>query len=669
MSQLLASLESADSHFVRGFAQYCRSQGCSDAAIIEGMQKGAAAFPAIQAEFDKSAIDWRGIASGIKNFGIKAVKAAPKAMAATDDVAAAAKGIGSEVKPFSAMASKFTRPTTPVTVPSVAAAVPKIAPTQYPNAFGKRLLSNSDWGGYMSPLSKQNPAINLRLQELGSRSAPAKPVINPATPSALRTTPSPLAQQVSAVKANPVSKTIPMAGPNPAPVNVPNAAQTISPMAEAVNRPNYLRGALPGALGGAATGAVSAYGEKEPPSALDLGLRTGIGAGLGALGGRAYARGFPNSGGITRGIAGAAAGGALAPSIARPISNAFKSSPVSSDQQPQQTQPQWQLDEHTQQMVDTFKADPQQFQDFNDSLGQYEHELIGQLQEGKQLNPQDALSLMHGHAISSAITANKDPVEFLQDAQNTFDGFMKDKVISPQEFQQIVQTDSGKEAVQTVVDSLKAQGQPISLQNVTSYMQDMFANHPEQLMAALIGIPLALAGAFNMLSGEGGPGSLLMLLGGAAAGAYGLGAYGGGKPVWQDIWNQMTGGQKAPEAEVPTPGSGTPPADIQPAGMTTADGKPTMLSMGINDPQAAYARMQTMGETDANVKNLLHVINNPEEVKAFANAYHISPDQAREYLNQQIKQDTMIPFVNTPAVGPVSDAQWNQIHQALGQPS
>jgi len=93
---LTEQLLDSPSHFLRGFGVYCRDNGIPESEVLLGLQKAAAAFPRVQLELRKTALDPKSAKSGVglvSGLASRAVKGVKSLFGYGDEItAAAAKG-------------------------------------------------------------------------------------------------------------------------------------------------------------------------------------------------------------------------------------------------------------------------------------------------------------------------------------------------------------------------------------------------------------------------------------------------------------------------------------------------------------------------------------------------------------------------------------------------
>lgn len=289
--------------------------------------------------------------------------------------------------------------------------------------------------------------------------------------------------------------------------------------------------------------------------------------------------------------------------------------------------------------------DPETRKLFGQQLMSQQQQLLEQAKNG-QVDGGQVKNVLMGHAAMSAAEQGMKPDELISKAQATLENIQQNG-ITPETAQQIFQGDAGKKLAQSLID----QGNVRSWPELLKAGGDWITQNPMQGGMMLLGIPMALWGLTQSMSGNGGMGSLLAMLGGGAMAAHGAGMFGGEGGLMQAL-----GAPKPNATPKSIPVAQAPAASSWAAHYSQNAGTPEGAQQTLQGLQQ-YAKSTPTPYDDKIVKRLT-----PEMIPQVAQQYMQSPATARANAFNQI------PGYQRPFVSGAFDEGWNSLTQHLNSP-
>lgn len=279
-------------------------------------------------------------------------------------------------------------------------------------------------------------------------------------------------------------------------------------------------------------------------------------------------------------------------------------------------------------------ADPEMASAFQSRLDGMGQQLAQAAAQGQPIQPQQLEEFAIGQAALTAAQQGKDPGQLAEEAKQLVAKLSGDGKIDMNDVRALTQSASGKEALNAFAE----QTNPGSAGELFSAFGQFVQQSPEKAIAMMIGIPMALWGASQVMSGEGGMMPILLSVLGIGAGVYGSGALDQGGGGLMDF---ISGGMAGSGAPVNAEGVGAGPV----AGAATAGGPPPGMMDQVRSKLPWGMRMMA---TDAKLSQAYQMYQQNPQQAAQQLTQTVGPEAAQQILG--VLQGTQQPIGPPPGV-------------------
>jgi len=293
------------------------------------------------------------------------------------------------------------------------------------------------------------------------------------------------------------------------------------------------------------------------------------------------------------------------------------------------------------------KGKPEMQQQIGQQMDAMEQQFMSTYKQGDQLTPehhQQLQKIAAGRAGLEAARQGKTPQELGAGAEQLYHKLTSDGTMDMNDMQQFLQSDASKQALKDFAAQQQPPTNPATGQPEANWSMDpqvlrqnfsaIWKSKPWQAAALMMGIPLALHGAYSAMTGggSGGIGGLLSMVVGGGLAAFGSGAFDagglGGKNLFAPGAAAPAAGAAPPAGQAATPPQGPPAANAGPLVGTQA-------AWALANPQAAIKKIRTLLPAGSSF------VVGDAEIQQFLQSYASDPKQAMQSLSGRATAEQM----------------------------